>query len=244
MISNNLSPKTGDDLMGYSQPHVVVKSPEASADIATLEISGSWGAGVANENHVIAVTADSVNVASCSQNAPGYPAELSIKFQKNGIFCKSTVITFCRKRIFHASSRSQQTLDFNKSGYSSRIRRGKILPNSRARSQRAFQTIVSCVAVSGNETKEVELGTLNVMHEPENVKISRTPDQITCSAEFSKYDEVTASLVSFILVQKIQNIFQSLNRNVLEKMEDGKAIFELSRFTEAEIAKIDSNGLK
>ena len=38
-------------------------------------------------------------------------------------------------------------------------------------------------------------------------------------------------------------MFQSLNRNVLEKMEDGKAIFELSRFTEAEIAKIDSNGL-
>lgn len=58
-----------------------------------------------------------------------------------------------------------------------------------------FKTIVSCVAVSGNETKEVELGTLNVMHEPENVKISRTPDQITCSADFSKYDEVTASLV-------------------------------------------------
>ena len=53
------------------------------------------------------------------------------------------------------------------------------------------------MAVSGNETKEVELGTLNVMHEPENVKISRVPEQITCSAEFSKYDEVTASLVSF-----------------------------------------------
>ena len=30
----------------------------------------------------------------------------------------------------------------------------------------------------------------------------------------------------------------------MEKMEDGKAIFELSRFTEAEIAKIESNGLE
>ena len=84
-MSNYFFEQTGDDLMGYSQPHVVVKSPEASADIATLEISGSWGSGVANENHVITVSADSVNVASCSQNAPGYPAELSIKFQKNGL---------------------------------------------------------------------------------------------------------------------------------------------------------------
>jgi len=192
----------GDDLMGYSQPHVVVKSPEASADIATLEISGSWGAGVANENHVIAVTADSVNVASCSQNAPGYPAELSIKFQKNG-----------KEYFTPLPGVNKHSISINRD-----------IP-------REFdETIVFCVAVSGNETKEVELGTLNVMHEPENVKISRTPDQITCSAEFSKYDEVTASL--------------SLNRNVLEKMEDGKAIFELSRFTEAEIAKIDSNGVR
>ncbi|CBY14131.1 unnamed protein product [Oikopleura dioica] len=190
------------NLMGYSQPHVVVKSPEATADIATLEISGSWGAGVANENHVIAVTADSVNVASCSQNAPGYPAQLSIKFKKD------------EKEYFTPlPGVNKHSISINRD-----------IP-------REFdETIVSCVAVSGNETKEVELGTLNVMHEPENVKISRTPDQITCSADFSKYDEVTASL--------------SLNRNVLEKMEDGKAIFDLSRFTEAEIAKIDSNGVR
>ena len=70
-----------------------------------------------------------------------------------------------------------------------------------------FQTTVSCVAVSGNETKEIELGTLNVMHEPENVKISRNPDKITCSAEFSKYDEVTASLVSFKLLSIQDNLF-------------------------------------
>ena len=86
---------------------------------------------------------------------------------------------------------------------------------------------MSCVAVSGNETKEIELGRLNVMHEPENIKISRNPEQITCSADVSKYDEVTASLVMNEPFLFYLAYFKSLNRNVIEKVEDGKSNYTI-----------------
>ena len=110
--------------MGYSQPHVIVKSPETNPDIANLEVSGSWGSGIATENHVISVTSDLVNIASCSQNAPGYPAELSIKFHKDGLSQKGTrmeLILNCRTRLLHPSSWRQQTFNFCQSRCSRRL---------------------------------------------------------------------------------------------------------------------------
>ncbi|CAG5110372.1 Oidioi.mRNA.OKI2018_I69.chr2.g4782.t1.cds [Oikopleura dioica] len=191
-----------DDLMGYSQPHVIVKSPEANPDIATLEVSGSWGSGIATENHVISVTSELVNIASCSQNAPGYPAELSIKFHKDGHDYYTPLPGVNKHSI---SVNRDVPVDFD-------------------------LTTVSCVVSSGNETKEIELGTLNVMHEPENVMIFQTPEQFKCTAEYSQYDTVTASL--------------TLNRNVKQQMENGEAVFNRNSFTEEELSKIYSTGAK
>lgn len=196
---------TGDitqegDLVGYSRPHILLKYTENSS---VNSLVAEWGLAVDTKTFIVQETDEHVNIANCLQKTPGKPAPMALK-----------VTTGSSTNYFPRDFTEQHFISLNIP-----------VPNT------YDQAKLSCVYRNGDEEIESPLEpTVQVMFKPRNVEVVDNGETITCSAQVSSLDSLSAAL--------------SINDNFKIPMIAGVAVFNKTQhFTQAELDKSEKKGV-